>query len=64
MANDPSHVIPAQAGIFLFRATPEVRQRVRAVLKTEEMSAAEIKAITEGEMDSRHDYLNAEFGKP
>jgi PHD/YefM family antitoxin component YafN of YafNO toxin-antitoxin module len=33
----------------------------RVVFKTEELSDAEIQAITEGGMDARHDHLNAEL---
>jgi len=40
-----------------------LKRRDRAVLKTEEMSEADIKAITQGTMDSRHDHLNAELGQ-
>ena len=33
----------------------------RVVIKTEDLSEAEIQAITQGGMDARHDYLNAEL---
>ncbi len=33
----------------------------RTVFRTEELSAAELAAITEGEMDARHNHLNAEL---
>ncbi len=38
-----------------------LKKRDRAVFKTEELSDLEIKAITEGGMDHRHDHLNAEL---
>jgi PHD/YefM family antitoxin component YafN of YafNO toxin-antitoxin module len=36
--------------------------RDRVVLKAEELSDAELAAITEFGMDPRHDHLNAELG--
>jgi prevent-host-death family protein len=38
-----------------------LKRRDRQVFKAEELSDAEIKAITEGGMDARHDHLNAEL---
>jgi prevent-host-death family protein len=38
-----------------------LKRRDRMVFKTEELSEADIKAITEGGMDARHDHLNAEL---
>jgi prevent-host-death family protein len=38
-----------------------LKRRDREVFKTEELSEAEIKAITEGGMDARHNHLNAEL---
>jgi len=38
-----------------------LKRRDRDVLKTEELGEAEIKAITQGGMDERHDHLNAEL---
>jgi len=38
-----------------------LKRRDRVVFKTEELSEADIKAITEGGMDQRHDHLNAEL---
>ena len=35
--------------------------RDRVVIKTEDLSEAEIQAITQGGMDARHGYLNAEL---
>ena len=37
------------------------KRRDRVVIKTEDLSEAEIQAITQGGMDARHDYLNAEL---
>jgi PHD/YefM family antitoxin component YafN of YafNO toxin-antitoxin module len=38
-----------------------LKRRDREVFKTEELNEAEIKAITEGGMDARHNHLNAEL---
>jgi PHD/YefM family antitoxin component YafN of YafNO toxin-antitoxin module len=38
-----------------------LKRRDRAVFITAELSDAEVKAITEGGMDPRHDHLNAEL---
>ena len=38
-----------------------LKQRDRVVFRTEELSDAEIQAMTEGEMDPRHNHLNAEL---
>jgi PHD/YefM family antitoxin component YafN of YafNO toxin-antitoxin module len=38
-----------------------LKRRDRVVFKTEELSEAELQAITEGGMDPRHDHLNAEL---
>jgi hypothetical protein len=38
-----------------------LKRRERVVLKTEDLSEAEIQAITQGGMDARHDHLNAEL---
>ncbi len=38
-----------------------LKRRDRVVFKTEDLSDAEIKAIAEGEMDARHDHLDAEL---
>lgn len=38
-----------------------LKRRDRVVFKTEELSDAELQAITEGGMDPRHDHLNAEL---
>jgi len=38
-----------------------LKRRERVVFKTEELSEAEIQAITERGMDARHDYLTAEL---
>jgi prevent-host-death family protein len=38
-----------------------LKRRDRVVRKTEDLSEAELKAITEGGMDSRHNHLNAEL---
>jgi hypothetical protein len=35
--------------------------RNRVVFRTEDLSEAEVRAITEGEMDPRHNHLNAEL---
>ncbi len=37
------------------------RRRARTVFRTEDLSAAELAAITEGGMDARHNHLNAEL---
>ena len=44
---------------YLKEARP-ARHR-RAVFKTEDLSDAELAALTEGGMDPRHDHLNAEL---
>ncbi|OYV35004.1 MAG: hypothetical protein B7Z80_19680 [Rhodospirillales bacterium 20-64-7] len=38
-----------------------LKRRERVVFKTEDLSEAEIQAVTQGRMDARHDYLNAEL---
>jgi PHD/YefM family antitoxin component YafN of YafNO toxin-antitoxin module len=38
-----------------------LKRRDRTVFKSEELSEAELKAITEGGMDPRHNHLNAEL---
>jgi PHD/YefM family antitoxin component YafN of YafNO toxin-antitoxin module len=38
-----------------------LKRRDRAVLKTEELSEAEILSLTQGGMDAGHDHLNAEL---
>jgi prevent-host-death family protein len=38
-----------------------LKQRDRVVRKTEDLSAAELEAIANTEMDPRHDYLDAEL---
>lgn len=38
-----------------------LKRRERVVFKTENLSEAEIHAITEGGIDARHDHLNAEL---
>jgi PHD/YefM family antitoxin component YafN of YafNO toxin-antitoxin module len=38
-----------------------LKRRDRVVFKTEDLTDAEIKAIVEGEMDARHDHLDAEL---
>jgi prevent-host-death family protein len=38
-----------------------LKRRDRVVFKTEDLSEAEIQAITQGGMDARHDHLNAEL---
>ncbi len=38
-----------------------LKRRERVVFKTEDLSEAEIQAITQGGMDARHDHLNAEL---
>lgn len=38
-----------------------LKQRDREVLKTEEMTMEQLRAITEGEMDSRHNHLDVEM---
>ena len=38
-----------------------LKQRDRLAFKTEELSDAELHAITEGGMNPRHDHLNAEL---
>ncbi len=38
-----------------------LKRRDRVVLKTEELSEADMKAITEGGMDPRYNHLNAEL---
>jgi prevent-host-death family protein len=38
-----------------------LKRRERVVFKTEDLSEAEIQAITQGSMDVRHDHLNAEL---
>ncbi|MDE1905894.1 MAG: type II toxin-antitoxin system Phd/YefM family antitoxin [Rhodospirillales bacterium] len=38
-----------------------LKRRERIVFKTEDLSEAEIQAITQGGMDARHDHLNAEL---
>lgn len=40
---------------------PRNQRRERVVFKTEDLSEAEIQAITQGSMDARHDHLNAEL---
>jgi hypothetical protein len=37
------------------------KRRDRVVFKTEDLSETEIQAITQGAMDARYDYLNAEL---
>jgi PHD/YefM family antitoxin component YafN of YafNO toxin-antitoxin module len=38
-----------------------LKRRDRVVFQTADLSGAELKAMTEGEMDPRHDHLNAEL---
>lgn len=38
-----------------------LKRRDRVVRRTEDLSEAELTALTEGQMDPRHDYLNAEL---
>lgn len=38
-----------------------LKRRERIVVRTEEFSATELQAITQGEMDTRHNHLNAEL---
>jgi PHD/YefM family antitoxin component YafN of YafNO toxin-antitoxin module len=38
-----------------------LKRRERAVFLTETLSEAELRALTEGGMDPRHDHLNAEL---
>jgi PHD/YefM family antitoxin component YafN of YafNO toxin-antitoxin module len=38
-----------------------LKRRERVVFLTETLSEAELRALTEGGMDPRHDYLNAEL---
>lgn len=38
-----------------------LKRRERIVFRTEDLSQAEIQAITQGRMDTRHDHLNAEL---
>ena len=38
-----------------------LKRRDRVVRRTEDLSEAELLALTEGGMDPRHDYLNAEL---
>ncbi len=38
-----------------------LKRRDRVVFRTEELTDGEVKAITEGGMDTRHDHLNAEL---
>jgi hypothetical protein len=37
------------------------KRRQRVVFRTEDLSDAELEAMTQGGMDSRHDHLNAEL---
>jgi len=39
-----------------------LKRRDRVAFRTDELSEGEVKAITEGGMDPRHDHLNAELG--
>ena len=38
-----------------------LKRRERVVFKTENLSEAEIQAVTQGRMNARHDHLNAEL---
>ncbi len=38
-----------------------LKRRERVVFKTEDLSEAEMQAITQGGMDARHDHLNTEL---
>jgi hypothetical protein len=38
-----------------------LKRRDRAVFRTEDLTDAELQALTEGGMDPRHDHLNAEL---
>ncbi len=38
-----------------------LKRRDREVIRTEDLGADELRAITEGGMDPRHNHLNAEF---
>ena len=60
-ANKRPSVPHDQVRAEMLQEIERLKRRERVVFKTEDLSEAEIQAITQGGMDARRDHLNAEL---
>lgn len=60
-ANKRTSVPHDQVRAEMLQEIKRLKRRERVVFKTENLSKTEIQALTQGGMDARHDYLNAEL---